>query len=292
MSAIELPVDAPTPARRRSANGFVALLLKPTLVLAILWLIFIGVLALFAPWIAPYDPVTQNPAMILQPPGEQFLLGTDDLGRDVLSRLIYGAQPTLLGVLIAVATAAAIGIPWGLISGYVGGFVDLAMMRLVDALLVFPGLILTLALTAALGANLQNTMFSLGIVYSPIVARVVRVGVLSVRNRDYVQVTRMFGARPTYRMFFHVLPSVMPATVVQMTLLCGLSVLAQTGLNFLGLGVPNPNPSWGSSVAETFRYIMIDPMAPVLPGLIVVATVLAIYRVGDEVRDRLEITAR
>jgi peptide/nickel transport system permease protein len=183
-------------------------------------------------------------------------------------------------------------VPWGLISGYVGGFVDLAMMRLVDALLVFPGLILTLALTSALGANLQNTMFSLGIVYSPLVARVVRVGVLSVRNRDYVQVTRMFGASASYRMFFHVLPSVLPATVVQLTLLCGLSVLAQTGLNFLGLGVPNPNPSWGSSVAETFRYIMIDPMAPVLPGLIVVATVLAIYRVGDEVRDRLEISTR
>jgi peptide/nickel transport system permease protein len=273
---------------RRLGSSF----LQPGLILAVLWLVFILFVALFAPVLAPYDPVSQNPSMVLQPPSPEYLLGTDDLGRDVLSRLIYGAQPTLIGVLIAIATATIIGVPWGLISGYVGGFVDLAMMRLVDALLVFPGLILTLALTSALGANLQNTMFSLGIVYSPLVARVVRVGVLSVRNRDYVQVTRMFGANANYRMFFHVLPRVLPATVVQLTLLCGLSVLAQTGLNFLGLGVPNPNPSWGSSVAETFRYIMIDPMAPVLPGLIVVFTVLAIYRVGDEVRDRLEISTR
>lgn len=290
MTAVDLP--APTPSRRRARGTFVSLLFKPSLLIAIVWLVFVGILAVFAPLIAPYDPVSQNPSMILQPPSDQYLLGTDDLGRDVLSRLIHGAQPTLIGVFIAVMTAAVIGIPWGLVSGYVGGYLDLAMMRLVDALLVFPGLILTLALTSALGASLVNTMFSLGIVYSPIVARVVRVGVLSVRNRDYVQVTRMFGAHAPYRMFFHVLPGVMPATVVQMTLLCGLSVLAQTGLNFLGLGVPNPNPSWGSSVAETFRYIMIDPMAPVLPGLIVVFTVLAIYRVGDEVRDRLEINSR
>jgi len=291
MTTVELPAATRDRAPSRG-QGLVPLLMKPTLLLAIVWLVFVTVLALFAPWIAPFDPVVQDPMMILQPPGGPYLLGTDDLGRDVLSRLIFGAQPTLIGVFIAVMTAAVIGIPWGLISGYVGGYLDLAMMRLVDALLVFPGLILTLALTSALGANLENTMFSLGIVYSPIVARVVRVGVLSVRNRDYVQVTRMFGAGPIYRMFHHVLPSVMPSTVVQMTLLCGLSVLAQTGLNFLGLGVPNPNPSWGSSVAETFRYIMIDPMAPVLPGLIVVATVLSIYRVGDEVRDRLEISAR
>jgi peptide/nickel transport system permease protein len=277
---------------RRRPRQLGSLFMQPGLILAVLWLLLVVFVAVFAPLLAPYDPVTQNPSMVFQPPSAEYLLGTDDLGRDVLSRLIYGAQPTLIGVIIAIATATAIGVPWGLISGYVGGFVDLAMMRLVDALLVFPGLILTLALTSALGANLQNTMFSLGIVYSPLVARIVRVGVLSVRNRDYVQVTRMFGASASYRMFFHVLPSVLPATVVQLTLLCGLSVLAQTGLNFLGLGVPNPNPSWGSSVAETFRYIMIDPMAPVLPGLIVVATVLAIYRVGDEVRDRLEISTR
>src|SRR5690606_3725324 len=137
--------------------------------------------------------------------------------------------PTLLGMLIAISTATVIGIPWGLVSGYVGGWVDLTLMRFVDALLVFPGLILTLALTSALGATLQNTMFSLGIVYSPLVARVVRVGVLSVPNRDYVQITRMFGSSTSYRIFNLVLPSVLPATVVQMTLLCGLSVLAQTG---------------------------------------------------------------
>ncbi|MBF0679302.1 MAG: ABC transporter permease [Devosia sp.] len=278
--------------RTSRVTTLLSLMTKPTLVLAVAWLVLTIIAALFAPILAPFDPISQNPGDVLMPPSGKYLLGTDDLGRDVLSRLIYGTQPTLLGMLIAISTAAVIGIPWGLVSGYVGGWVDLTLMRFVDALLVFPGLILTLALTSALGATLENTMFSLGIVYSPLVARVVRVGVLSVRNRDYVQITRMFGSSTMYRIFNHVLPSVLPATVVQLTLLCGLSVLAQTGLNFLGLGVPNPNPSWGSSVAETFRYLMIDPMAPVLPGVIVVFTVLAIYRVGDEVRDLLEIYSR
>lgn len=284
-------VASQTP-RRNWAAPVLPLLLQPTLFLAVLWLSLTVVVALFAPLLAPHNPIAQVPTDVLLPPSPQYWLGTDDLGRDVLSRLIYGTQPTLLGMLISIGTATVIGIPWGLVSGYLGGWVDLILMRLVDALLVFPGLILTLALTSALGASLQSTMFSLGIVYSPLVARVVRVGVLSVRNRDYVQITRMFGSSAGYRIFNHVLPSVLPATVVQLTLLCGLSILAQTGLNFLGLGVPNPNPSWGSSVAETFRYLMIDPWAPVLPGLIVVFTVLAIYRVGDEIRDRLEIHSR
>lgn len=287
-----IPNDLPESRRNRIPTPIMSVLVKPTLVLAIVWLVLAIFVALFAPLLATHSPTAQVPWDVLMPPSAQYLLGTDDLGRDVFSRQIFGTQPTLLGVLIAIGTATVIGVPWGLISGYVGGWVDLTLMRFVDALLVFPGLILTLALTSALGASLQSTMFSLGIVYSPLVARVVRVGVLSVRNRDYVQITRMFGSSTMYRIFNHVLPSVLSATVVQLTLLCGLSVLAQTGLNFLGLGVPNPNPSWGSSVAETFRYIMIDPMAPVLPGLIVVFTVLSIYRVGDEVRDRLEIQAR
>src|SRR5690606_10943672 len=132
-------------------------------------------------------------------------------------------------------------------------------------------------------------MVALGFVFSPALARVVRAGVLSVQYKDYVSVTRMFGLPAHHRIIRHVLPNVLPGTVVQLTLMMGLTLLVQTGLNFLGLGVPNPNPSWGSSVAETFRYIVVDPMAPLVPGVCIVVTVLAVYRLGDELRDLLDV---
>jgi peptide/nickel transport system permease protein len=195
----------------------------------------------------------------------------------------------LVGTLVAMATACAIGIPWGLAAGYSGGVIDLVLMRIADSILVFPGVVLALALTSAFGPSLVSTMISLGIVVSPVLARVVRAGVLTVSYKDYVTVTRMYGLSSWHRVTRHVLPNVMAPTVVQITLLSGLAVLAQTGLNFLGLGVPNPNPSWGSSVAETFRYVVVDPTAPILPGLATVFTVLALYRIGDEIRDLLDI---
>lgn len=259
------------------------------LYLALIWLGAVILMAVFAPIITPYDPIAQNPTALLQSPSWAHLLGTDDVGRDILSRLIYGARPTLIGVLIAVGIASLIGIPWGLVSGYVGGWVDQIMMRLADAVLVFPGLVLTLALTTAFGAGLESTMSSLGLVFSPLIARVIRVSVLSLRNKDFVIITKMYGASMSYRLFQHVLPNALPATMVQITLLTGLAILAQTGLNFLGLGVQSPHPSWGASVAETFRYVMLDPMAPLIPGLVVVATVLSIYRIGDELRAKFEV---
>jgi len=259
------------------------------LYLSIGWLAFLVIIAVFAPLIMAHDPVAQDPSALFEPPSWNHWLGTDDVGRDVLSRLVYGTRPTLLGVLITIGVASALGIPWGLISGYVGGWVDLAMMRVVDAILVFPGLVLALALTAAFGTGLESTMTALGLVFSPLIARVIRVSVLSLRHKDFVTITKMYGASMFHRLFRHVLPNAMPATVVQLTLMSGLAILAQTGLNFLGLGVPSPHPSWGASVAETFRYVMLDPWAPVVPGLIVVVTVLAIYRVGDQLRTQFEV---
>jgi peptide/nickel transport system permease protein len=217
------------------------------------------------------------------------LLGTDDLGRDVLSRLMWGARPTIIGAIIAVVTACVIGLPWGLVAGYAGGWVDIALMRVADAVLVFPGIVLALALVSALGPSLVSTMVAVGFVFTPHLARVVRAGVLTVQFRDYVSITKLFGLPAHHRVIRHVLPNVLPATMVQLTLMSGFAILAQTGLNFLGLGVPNPHPSWGSSVAETFRYIVIDPLAPLVSGLLIVITVLSIYRVGDELRDLLDI---
>lgn len=280
---------AKTSRRTGRRAGAARLWRHPSFGLAVVYLMLLVVVATFAPVLAPHDPLTQNLANPIAPSTAEHWLGTDDLGRDILSRLMWGARPTLVGSLIAVSVACLIGLPWGLVAGYAGGWVDIVLMRLADALLVFPGIVLALALVSALGPSLVSTMVAVGFVFTPHLARVVRAGVLTVQYRDFVTVTRMYGLPAHHRILRHVLPNVMPSTVVQLTLMSGFSILAQTGLNFLGLGVPNPNPSWGSSVAETFRYIVIDPLAPLVPGLLVVATVLAIFRVGDELRDLLDV---
>jgi len=290
MTTVNIDTKSATDAPRRRLHIDISRLWrKPSFGLAVVFLVVLSLIAIFAPVLAPYDPIKQNLANALAPFSSQHWLGTDDLGRDVLSRMIWGARPTLLGTVIAITTACLIGIPWGLVAGYCGGIIDMVLMRLVDSVLVFPGAVLALALTAAFGPSLLSTMASLGIVFSPVLARIVRAGVLTVSYKDYVTVTRMYGLSSWHRMYNHVLPNVMAPTVVQITLLAGLSVLAQTGLNFLGVGVPSPQPSWGSSVGETFRYVVVDPTAPVVPGIAVVLTVLALYRVGDECRNLLDI---
>jgi peptide/nickel transport system permease protein len=260
------------------------------LALAVGFVVLLVAIGIFAPLIAPYDPLKQDLAHALAGPSLAHPLGLDYVGRDLLSRLIWGARPTLIGTAIAVATASVLGIPWGLLAGYAGGMADLVLMRIADAFLVFPGLILALTLTSALGPSQTSTMISVGVVFAPVLARVVRAGVIRVRHLDYVSITRLYGLSPWYRMTRHVLPNAMAPAIVQITIITGISVLAQTSLNFLGFGVPNPQPSWGSSVAETFRYIVITPQAAVAPGVAVGLTVLSIYRIGDAFRDRLDVT--
>ncbi len=263
------------------------LVTRPGLVLALAFLALMAVAAIFAPALAPYDPLKQDLAHSFAPPGWAHLLGTDNLGRDVLSRLIWGARPALLGLAIAVTCTALIGIPWGLAAGYAGGLPDLLLMRLADAVLVFPGIILALVLAAVLGPTLASSMVALGIVYSPVLARVMRSGVLAVRHRDYVLLTALYGLSARHRMWRHVLPNALAPAMVQLTLIAGTSLLAQTGLSFLGIGLQPPLPSWGSSLAESFRFILVNATATIAPGLTVVLTVLALYRIGDALRDAL-----
>ncbi len=248
----------------------------------------LAIIALFAQYVAPYDPIAQNLKATFAPASLAHPLGTDNIGRDVLSRTIWGARPALLGVIITLITTALTGIPWGLAAGYLGGFTDLALMRVADALLVFPGIILALVLTTILGPGLQSAMVALGIVYAPVLARVVRSGVLAVRHRDYITVTRLYGYSALYRMRHHLLPNALAPCIVQLTLIAGMSLLAQTGLGFLGIGLKPPYPSWGGSLAESFRYIIINPGASFAPGATVALTVLALYRIGDELRDRIQ----
>ncbi len=230
----------------------------------------IVVIGLFAPLLAPYDPLKQNLADSFAGPGWAHLFGTDNLGRDVLSRIMWGARPALEGLAIAVACTALVGIPWGLAAGYLGGIADLLLMRLADAVLVFPGIILALVLAAVLGPSLAASMVALGLVYSPVLARVMRSGVLNVRDRDFVVLTALYGLPARHRMWRHVLPNALAPAIVQLTLIAGTSLIAQTGLSFLGIGLQPPLPSWGASLAESFRFILVNATATVAPGLTVV----------------------
>jgi peptide/nickel transport system permease protein len=261
------------------------------LVVAVGFIAFLVLLAVLAPVVAPYDPIEQDLGSAIAGPSAHHLLGTDEFGRDVLSRLIWGIRPALLGALVAIATASVIGLPWGLVAGYAGGVVDLVLMRVADALLVLPGLVIALAITTALGANLTNAMLAVGIVFSPIVARVLRSGVLAVRDREYVVVTRLYGLPPRHRMLHHVLPNALAPAVIQITLLTGISLLVQAALGFLGIGVQPPLASWGDSLSGAYKFISIAPAMTLAPGLTIVLTVLAVYRIGDALRDRLEIPA-
>lgn len=260
---------------------------RPTLYLALGFIALLVIVSAFGPWLVPHDPLAQDLADTLAPPSGAHWLGTDNLGRDVLTRLVIGARPALVGVLIAVSTASLVGVPWGLWAGYVGGAIDTVLMRIADAMLVFPGLILALVLTAVFGPSLETSMVAIGLVYSPMLARVSRSGVLAVRNRDYVQVTKLYGLSGWHRMWRHVLPNASAPIVVQVTLLMGLSLLAQIGLGFLGVGLQPPHPSWGAALAESFPFIIVSPQASLAPGVVVVLTILSLYRVGDELRDRL-----
>ncbi len=261
------------------------------LLLAVGVIVALALTAILAPMLAPYDPIKQDLENQVAGPSMQHLLGTDEFGRDVLSRLIWGTRPALLGVLVAIATASIIGLPWGLIAGYAGGLIDLVLMRIADALLVLPGLVIALAITTALGSNLANAMLAVGIVFSPILARVLRSGVLTVRDREYVMVTRLYGLPPRHRMLHHVLPNALAPALIQITLLTGISFLAQAALGFLGIGVQPPSPSWGDSLSAAYKFIIVDPAATLAPGITIVLTVLAVYRIGDALRDRLEIPA-
>jgi peptide/nickel transport system permease protein len=254
--------------------------------LAIIYLAVIVLVGVGAPLLAPYDPVHQNLANSFAAPGWAHPFGTDNLGRDVLSRLMWGARPALLGLVIALACTALVGIPWGLAAGYLGGAADLVLMRVADAVLVFPGIILALVLAAVLGPSLASSMVALGLVYSPVLARVMRSGVLNVRHRDFVVLTALYGLSARHRMWRHVLPNALAPAIVQLTLIAGTTLLAQTGLSFLGVGLQPPLPSWGSSLAESFRFILVNATATVAPGLTVMLTALSLYRVGDELRDR------
>jgi peptide/nickel transport system permease protein len=244
--------------------------------------------ALAAPAIAPYDPLKQDPGAMLSTPSRAHWLGTDDLGRDVLSRLLYGARLSLGASLMAVAIATLAGLPIGLAAGYLGGAADDVLMRVIDALQAFPALILAMAISAALGPGLVNVMIAVGIVYTPRFARLVRGQVLSLREELFVEGARAAGASHLRIIARHVLPNVVAPVTVQVSIGVAFALLAETSLSFLGVGIKPPEPSWGTDVGRGYRFMRLAPWLVFIPGSVILLTTLAFNMVGDGMRDALD----
>jgi peptide/nickel transport system permease protein len=246
-----------------------------------------ALLAVLAPVLAPFTPSETNVPMQFTPPGGDYLLGTDDLGRDALSRLLYGTRISLVAPLIALAVAIGLGLPLGLLAGYVGGWIDWLVSRIADTFMSLPAIILAIALVAALGPSTVNAMIALGIVYAPRLMRVVRGAVLVVREETYIEASRSIGCSGFRTLGGHVLPNIVPPIVVQISLMFGFAVLAEASLSFLGVGVQPPGASWGVLLRRGFVNLYEAPWLIVPPGIAIMIVVLAVQLIGDGLRDSL-----
>ncbi|MDP8922627.1 MAG: ABC transporter permease [Chloroflexota bacterium] len=244
--------------------------------------------AILADVIAPYDPNTQDYLALTEAPSTAHWLGTDDLGRDVLSRIIYGARVSLQVGIIAVGIAVALGVTLGLLAGYLGGFVDDVIMRFIDSVQAFPGLILALGITAALGPGIGNAMIAIGFVSTPAMARLTRGQVLSLREREFVHAAQVIGASPLTIMARHIWPNATAPIIVQATLLVATAIVTEASLSFLGVGVKPPTPSWGSMLRTGSQYLEVAPWLAFAPGVAIFLTVLAFNFVGDGLRRALD----
>jgi len=246
--------------------------------------LLVALAALFAPWLAPHDPLRQDYLAVLQPPSAEHPVGTDDIGRDILSRTIYGGRVSLVVGFGVVTLAVGGGLLLGLISAICGGWADEATMRTMDALLAFPGLILAIALSVVLGPSVSSVILALGIVAVPGVARLVRAQTLSVREHEYVTAARVAGAAPARVVSHHVVPNILGPVIVQASLLLANAILLEAGLSFLGLGIRPPTPSWGQELRQAYAFLERAPWMSIAPGLTLFVVVIAINLIGDGLR--------
>jgi peptide/nickel transport system permease protein len=245
-------------------------------------------IALLAPLIAPHQAARQDLANDLVAYSSQHLLGTDKLGRDILSRLIYGARISLVVGAATVALSVAIGVVIGSVSGYWGGWIDQLLMRLVDILMAFPGILLAIAFTAVLGPGLDHVILALCLIGWTGYARLVRGEILSLREREFVQAARALGCKPSRTILCHLLPNLLPPLVIQATFGLAAAIIAEGSLSFLGLGVEPPTPSWGAMLNEGRQFLLVAPHLTTYPGLAIMLTVFALNLVGDALQDKLE----
>jgi len=290
--SVTVRVERPAEAAPQAGGPFgrpVARLLKrpPAIIGALVVLLFVVVAAL-APVLAPYDPAKPDFANVRQPPSAEYRFGTDEIGRDVLTRTIYGARASLLAGVISVLIATGLGVPLGLISGFYRGALDEVIMRLTDAVLSFPFLILAIAMAAALGPSLTNAMIAIGIATTPTFVRLTRAQVLAVGAEEFVTAARALGATGPRIIWRHVLPNSVAPLLVQATLTIAQAVIAESALSFLGLGVQPPTPSWGGMLNTAKNFLVQAPWMAIYPGLSIFFTVLAFNLFGDGLRDALD----
>jgi len=276
--SVVTPVRTHRPAWRRS----------PLTVAGLVLIALLAFTALFAPLIAPADPLKQTLSNRLKPPSAEHWMGTDQLGRDILSRMIYGARISLLIGLVVVGLAASVGIFVGLVAGYTGGWLDESLMRITDIFFAFPALILAMAISGALGPSLTNAMIAIAIVSWPVYARLVRGQVLSLRELEYVAASRSLGASSGRIVWRHILPNTLSPLLVQASFDMGAAILAAAGLSFIGFGTQPPTPEWGIMVSDGRNYIATHSWLSLYPGLAILLTVAAFNLIGDGLRDALD----
>jgi peptide/nickel transport system permease protein len=263
-------------ARRRAALAGIAVIA-----------LFVA-LAVLAPLVSPYDPLATNWLAVRKAPSATHWFGTDEIGRDVFARIIWGSRASLLAGLVSVSLALTIGVPLGLVSGYLGGIVDGTLMRLIDAMLAIPFLILAIALAAFLGPNLTNAMIAIGVSQTPIFARLTRGQVLSVKHEDYIEAARALGNPHRRIVLRHIFPNIVPPLLVQATLATAAAIIAEASLSFLGLGQQPPGPSWGSMLNTAKNFVSQAPWMAFWPGLAIFSLVLSLNLFGDGLRDALD----
>jgi peptide/nickel transport system permease protein len=276
--ALATPALLRRPAWRRS----------PLTVAGLALILLLALIAVSAPLIAPADPLKQVLSTRLKPPSAAHWLGTDQLGRDMLSRMIYGARISLLIGTVVVGLAASVGTLVGLVAGYAGGWLDEGLMRLTDVFFAFPALILAMAISGALGPSLTNAMIAIAVVSWPVYARLVRAQVLSLREREFVEAARSLGAPAERIVWQHILPNTLAPLLVQGSFDMGSAILSAAGLSFIGFGAQPPTAEWGVMISDGRNYIVTQPWLSLFPGLAILLTVAAFNLIGDGLRDALD----
>ncbi|MCB2005049.1 MAG: ABC transporter permease [Rhodoferax sp.] len=269
-----------TPIGRRSLDVLRRLLQRKGAMLGLLFLAVLVVTTSVARWILPFDALTQDFTAILQGPNRVHWFGTDELGRDILARVVYGARTSLITAAGAVAIAAAVGVPIGLVAGFFGGWRDTLLMRFVDVLLSLPGILFAMALIAVLGRSQTAALVAVGITGIPSFARITRAQVLSLRKRDFVTAVEALGGSAGYNMFRTVLPNSWSPILVQVVILSSVAILIEASLAFLGVGIPPPTPSWGEMLRTGKTFLYDSPTYAVLPGLVLTFTILSLDTIG------------
>ncbi|HEU0062461.1 MAG TPA: ABC transporter permease [Hyphomicrobiaceae bacterium] len=280
--ALELAEESP------GARAWRRLIKRKGAVVGLIIIAAFVAMAVLAPVLVPYDPIQQSWSTIRKPPSQLHWFGTDESGRDLLSRVIFGARASLLAGVVSISIALGLGVPVGLLAGYGGKWTDALISRITDAMLACPFLILAIALAAFLGPSLQNAMIAIGLTATPIFVRLTRGQVLAVKVEDYVEAARAVGNPPARIALKHILPNILPALIVQATISVATAIIAEASLSFLGLGQQPPAPSWGSMLNTAQRFLTSAPWMAIWPGLAIFLIVLSFNMVGDGLRDALD----